>query len=129
MQRYLNIVASQKSLLSSKYFSIISGNNKWLRMLCGGTARLVVGLNPHQCLWIHGLKAPGWKRLVCHAGYQKVSRCGTRGESEHTGNKAHKRVIYSGFKTQSCISLPKKKTYLCLPKKLKKSSGFKGYWK
>ena len=36
---------------------------------------------------------------ILHAGRQEVSRCGTRSESEESGNDACKRVIHSGFET------------------------------
>ena len=62
-----------------------------------------------QSTWIKKAWLPCW--------LPKVSRCGTRGESEHTGNKAHKRVIYSGFKTPVMYQSPYERTYLCLPKK------------
>ena len=42
-------------------------------------------------------KVAGPKRLICNADCQEeVSRCRTRGEN-HTGEKAHKQVIYPGF--------------------------------
>ena len=65
-------------------------------------ARTVIGLNPHQCLWIHGLQVRGSNRLGCHAAEETVSKCHTRSESEdHTSEKACKQEIHSGFETQS----------------------------
>ena len=58
---------------------------------CCTVAWTVLGLNPHQCLWTHGLQVCGSKRLSCHADLCTVSRCHTRGKSEdHTGEKACK---------------------------------------
>ena len=45
-----------------------------------GSGPLDPGLKPHQCLYA----TMQMKQLSCHAGYQEVSRCHTRGESEES---------------------------------------------
>ena len=43
------------------------------------------------------------KKLIYHVGYQEISRCRTRDDSEeliYTGNKAYRRGIHPDLKTQ-----------------------------
>ena len=64
-------------------------------------ARTVMGLNPHQCLWIYDPQVCISRRLSCHADLYTVSRCHTKCESEdHTGEKACKQGTHPGFDTQ-----------------------------